>query len=121
MRKASPEQPQSTQEITHHVEFAFNRAALSKSDVNTITRISSNAVRVAITARSDFVGPPAGQQKIAQARADAIRAVIAAQAPNAQVVERLEIADPKRVPAVKQAAQRRGTVIVIKDLSTSTM
>lgn len=98
------------------VAFPFNSSKMSQADIDLLKKSAkANAdAAVEIIARSDFVGPAKGQQLVANARAQAMRSVVAEQAPGARIVESLEIAGPSRVPAVKQSHQRRGSVRFIK-------
>lgn len=98
---------------TVEVEFPFNSSTLSPEDLLLLKQTASvyAGAQIQITARSDFVGPANGQQHVVQARAKAMRNVVAAQAPGARIDERQEIAGPSPVPPDKQARQRLGTVI----------
>lgn len=98
---------------TIDVAFKFNSAVLSASDLGRLKAeaIASAGADVRLISRSDFVGPPAGQTKLAKARAAAMHHVVAKQAPETRISETQEIAGPQPVDAEKQAHQRRGSVI----------
>lgn len=75
---------------------------------------------VLISARSDFNGPAAQQQRLAAARAQALRSVIASNvSPTARIVEALEIAEPNTGATPTQASQRQGTVRFVVRPSTN--
>lgn len=95
------------------VAFPFNSPRLRSIDPKRLTRAASPhpGARIAITARSDCVGPRRGQRKVARARAKAMRRIVAKQSQGAQVSERREVAGPAPVSAAEQARQRRGTVL----------
>lgn len=98
---------------TVDVAFKFNSAVLSASDLGRMKAGVAESVGadIELISRSDFVGPPAGQTKLAKARAAAMRHVVAKQAPETRISETQEIAGPQPVNAEKQAHQRRGSVI----------
>lgn len=98
---------------TIDVAFRFNSAALSASDLGRLRAgaIESAGADIRLISRSDYVGPPVGQTKLAKARAAAMRHVVAKQAPETRISETQEIAGPQPVNAEKQAHQRRGSVI----------
>jgi hypothetical protein len=106
-----------------NVQFKFNSSAMSKSDINGLRTaalsISPDSTQVEIIARSDFVGPPRGQQKIAAARFNAMQKLIAKQAPGVRILEHQEIAAPTAVDSVLQSQQRRGTVRFIPSTTLS--
>lgn len=97
---------------TVDVAFKFNSAVLSASDQGRLKAGAAESVGadIELIARSDFVGPPAGQTKLAKARAAAMRHVVAKQAPETRIREAQEIAVPQPVNAERQAHQRRGSV-----------
>ena len=92
--------------------FPFNSPHLNDADKNLLTQAAAShrGARVEITARSDFVGPQAGQRKVMVARARAMRSIVAKQAQGARITVRHEVAGPARVAEAEQALQRRGTV-----------
>lgn len=94
------------------ISFPFNSSRVSDGDRSVLEQAAAAhpGARVEITARSDFVGPPAGQQKVIAARARAMRSIVAPQTQDAQVIERHEVADPQPVATAEQAKQRRGSV-----------
>ena len=69
----SPAKSAST--ATVEVAFPFNLSRVSDSDRHALSQAASTHpdARVEITARSDFVGPHAGQQKVIAARRDNAR------------------------------------------------
>lgn len=100
-------------DVSLEVFFAFNDSHINAADRDRIAMAAhkANAKTILINARSDFVGPPRQQQRIATARAAEIRKLIAANvSPKTRIAEALEIAAPGRVPDKQQAYQRRGTV-----------
>lgn len=94
------------------IHFPFNSSRVSDADRSALEKATAShpGARVEIIARSDFVGPPAGQQKVIAARAKAMRSIVANQTQDAQVIERQEVADPQPVAKAEQAKQRRGSV-----------
>lgn len=106
---ASARRPEAT---NIDIAFPFNSSRMSDSDRSALVKAAATrpGAQVDITARSDFVGPPAGQQKVIAARAKAMRTIVADQAQGAHVIEHREVADPKPVDKARQARQRRGTV-----------
>lgn len=98
--------------LTVDIGFPFNSARVSEADRQLLTR-TAQAHRhdsVEITARSDFVGPPAGHRAVIAARHKAMRRIVAQQAPGARMIERQEVAAPRPVARAEQAMQRRGSV-----------
>ena len=94
------------------IAFPFNSSLVSDGDRSVLERAATahSGASVEITARSDFVGPPVGQQKVIAARAKAMRSIVAPQTQDAQFIERHEVAGPQRVAQAEQAKQRRGSV-----------
>ena len=94
------------------IAFPFNSSHVSDGDRSVLERAATahSGASVEITARSDFVGPPVGQQKVIAARAKAMRSIVAPQTQDAQFIERHEVAGPQRVAQAEQATQRRGSV-----------
>lgn len=94
------------------ISFPFNSSRVSDGDRSLLERAAAAhpGASVEITARSDFVGPPVGQQKVIAARAKAMRSIVAPQTQDAQFIERHEVADPQPVAQAEQAKQRRGSV-----------
>ena len=94
------------------IAFPFNSSLVSDGDRSVLERAATahSGASVEITARSDFVGPPVGQQKVIAARAKAMRSIVAPQTQDAQFIERHEVAGPQRVAQAEQATQRRGSV-----------
>lgn len=112
-RPAPPTPAPAAAPVEVDVQFAFNDWHINLVDRDRISLAlqKSQPQAVLITARSDFVGPPVQQQRVAQARAAELRKLIAAIAsPGTRIAEALEIAAPDRVPSEQQARQRRGTV-----------
>lgn len=109
----SPAKAPST--ATVDVAFPFNSSRVSDGDRHALSQAASTHpdARVEITARSDYVGPPAGQQQVVAARARAMRSIVAKESHGTLFTERHEVADPKPVAAAEQAKQRRGTVLFI--------
>lgn len=102
-------------DATVTVGFAFNSSELTKADTEKLLHAApAGPSKVEITARSDYIGPATGQQKIVKARAEAIKKIVAQQTRGAHIVEHQEIAGPDRVDADRQAQQRRGTVRFIQ-------
>jgi outer membrane protein OmpA-like peptidoglycan-associated protein len=103
------------------IAFPFNSSRINKSDKDKLIKAvaASKGTDVEIIARSDFVGPPAGQKKVAGARAKAMRSIVAKQAHGVRIVEHQEIAGPDRVAANEQSQQRRGTVRFIQPTNVS--
>jgi len=97
---------------TVDIGFPFSSSRVSDADRDALIDAAQARPqsRVEITARSDFVGPPAGQHAVIAARAKAMRSIVAHQAPGAQIIERQEVAAPRPVARAEQAMQRRGTV-----------
>ena len=94
------------------IAFPFNSSLVSDGDRSVLERAATahSGASVEITARSDFVGPPVGQQKVIAARAKAMRSIVAPQTQDARFIERHEVAGPQRVAQAEQAKQRRGSV-----------
>ena len=94
------------------IAFPFNSSHVSDGDRSVLERAATAhpGASVEITARSDFVGPPVGQQKVIAARAKAMRSIVAPQTQDARFIERHEVAGPQRVVQAEQAKQRRGSV-----------
>lgn len=106
-----------------NVQFKFNSSVMSKSDISALraaaVSVFPESTQVEIIARSDFVGPPRGQQKIAAARFHAMQKLIAKQAPGVRILEHQEIAAPTVVDSELQSQQRRGTVRFIPSTTLS--
>ncbi|NHZ99065.1 hypothetical protein [Massilia sp. CCM 8734] len=98
--------------IALEIGFPFNSPRISKVDKKLLAEAASLYAGgdIEIIARSDFVGPTGGQKKVADARAKAMRAIVAKQTQDAQITERREVARPTRVSEAEQAQQRKGTV-----------
>lgn len=98
--------------VALEIAFPFNSARISKGDQKLLAEAATSFADgdIEIIARSDFVGPTGGQRKVVDARAKAMRAIVAKQALNARISERREVADPVPVAAAEQAQQRRGSV-----------
>ena len=94
------------------IAFPFNSSHVSDGDRSVLERAATAhpGASVEITARSDFVGPPVGQQIVIAARAKAMRSIVAPQTQDARFIERHEVAGPQRVAQAEQATQRRGSV-----------
>lgn len=94
------------------VSFPFNSSHVSDGDRNALSAASAarRGNHVEIIARSDFVGPRPGQQKVIAARAKAMRSILATKTQDVQITERHEVAGPQPVAESEQARQRRGTV-----------
>lgn len=99
-------------QLTVDIGFPFNSSRMSSADRRLLstTPHAHPYSHVEITARSDFVGPRAGQHAVIAARARAMRSIVAHQAPGAQIIERQEVAAPRPVARAEQAMQRRGSV-----------
>ncbi|MPQ55140.1 hypothetical protein [Duganella sp. FT27W] len=98
--------------LTVDIGFPFNSSRVSNADRHLLSRTAQAHPngQVEMTARSDFVGPPAGQRAVIAARARAMRSIVARLAPGAQMIERQEVAAPRPVARAEQAMQRRGSV-----------
>lgn len=98
--------------IALEIGFPFNSPRISKGDKKLLAEAATSYAGgdIEIIARSDFVGPAGGQQKVADARAKAMRAIVAKQAQDVRITERREVAGPTRVAKAEQAQQRKGTV-----------
>jgi outer membrane protein OmpA-like peptidoglycan-associated protein len=98
--------------LSLEIAFPFNSSRVSDNDKKLLADALSSYTggEIKIIARSDFVGPKAGQMKVVDARAKAMRSIVAKQTQDAQIEERQEVAGPDRVPASQQAHQRRGSV-----------
>lgn len=99
-------------QVIVEVAFPFNSPRISQADQSMLAQAASAhpGARVDITTRSDFVGPPAGQEKVMAARAQAMRRIVVNQSHGARITERREVAGPTRVTEPEQAQQRKGTV-----------
>lgn len=99
-----------------NIAFPFNSGRMADADTRLLRSASAEAWRtrridrVEITARSDFVGPPAGQARIVEARIHSLRRIVVQQAPGARFTVRREVAAPVPVASDVQARQRVGTV-----------
>lgn len=98
--------------LTVDIGFPFNSSRVSAADRHLLSTAAQAHPhgQVEMTARSDFVGPPAGQRAVIAARTQAMRSIVAHQAPGARIIERQEVAAPRPVASAEQAMQRRGTV-----------
>lgn len=98
--------------IALEISFPFNSSRISEGDKKLLAEAASSYAGgdIEIIARSDFVGPTAGQTKVVDARAKAMRSIVAKQTQDARIVERREVAGPTRVAKTEQAQQRRGSV-----------
>ncbi len=98
--------------LSLEIAFPFNSPRISEDDQQLLAETAALFAHgeIDIIARSDFVGPKGGQLKVLQARASALRAIVAKQAPGARISERREVAGPARVAAAEQAQQRKGSV-----------
>lgn len=94
------------------IGFPFNSPRISEGDKKLLAEAASAYAGgdIEIVARSDFVGPARGQKKVVDARAKAMRAIVAKQTQDARITERREVAGPARVTEAEQAQQRKGTV-----------
>ena len=94
------------------VAFQFNSTRMSEWNKKLLAEAASSYTGgdIEIIARSDFVGPAGGQKKVVEARAKAMRRIVAKQTQDARIVERREVAGPTRVVEAEQARQRSGTV-----------
>ncbi|QCP09078.1 hypothetical protein FCL38_00470 [Pseudoduganella umbonata] len=95
--------------------FAFNATALRAADLRRLraTVKETAPVSVRITGRSDALGEPSVRQRIALARADAVRTAVLAATPGADVTIDHEISTDTAVPAATRRHQRRATVHLI--------
>jgi len=98
--------------ISLEISFPFNSSRISAGDEKLLAEAASSYAGgdIEIIARSDFVGPTAGQMKVVDARAKAMRSIVAKQTQDARIVERREVAVPSPVAKAEQAQQRRGSV-----------
>ena len=94
------------------ISFPFNSHRMNAGDKKLLTEAASSYAGgdIDIIARSDYVGPIAGQMNVVRARAKALRSIVARQTQNARITERREVAGPDRVAEAEQAQQRKGTV-----------
>jgi hypothetical protein len=120
-RQKDPPTPEALPAVVH-VQFKFNSSVMSQSDISLLMSAAKSATtdaNVEIIARSDFVGPPSGQRKIANARFHAMQKLVAKQAPGVRILEQQEIAGPDHVDTEIQSTQRRGTVRFIPPIPLS--
>jgi outer membrane protein OmpA-like peptidoglycan-associated protein len=98
--------------LSLELSFPFNSSRMSAGDKKLLAEAASSYAGgdIEITARSDFIGPTAGQMKVVDARAKAMRSIVAKQTQDARIVERREVAGPNPVAKTEQAQQRRGSV-----------
>lgn len=98
--------------IALEISFPFNSSRVSEGDKKLLAEAASSFAGgdIEIIARSDFVGPTAGQMKVVDARAKAMRSIVAKQTQDARIIERREVAGHTRVAKSEQAQQRRGSV-----------
>ena len=98
--------------VALEIAFPFNSPRISEGDKKLLAEAASSYAGgdIEIIARSDFVGPARGQRKVVDARAKAMRVIVAKQTQDARITERREVAGPNRVAEAEQAQQRKGTV-----------
>ena len=105
-----------TREASLEIAFKFNKSDISAADAQLLARTLQevNPTTIRIVGRSDFVGPPQAQTKLANDRAQALRTALSSTSSLPKISVEVEVAAPNRVNASLQAQQRRGSVFFVR-------
>ena len=98
------------------IQFPFDKATISATDraliQKSLTQVNPTFIR--IVGRSDFVGPPPAQTRLASHRAEVLRQALSSTSSSSRIAVETEVAAPNRVNASEQAHQRRGSVFFVR-------